>query len=149
MTEFVGSEERIAEYKECFNLYDRDNDGLISIEQMKQVIRSLGQCPSDKELKELQQKLGKTKVTFPEFLDLMGKVMQKSRNPESEIFEGFRLYDQRQTGMISMKDLRHVMMRNGEKLSQPEFDYMLKEAGISKQSTNVKYADLARAFKQV
>ena len=59
-------------------------------------------------------------MTFPEFLDLMGKVMQKSRNPESEIFEGFRLYDQRQTGMISMKDLRHVMMRNGEKLSQSE-----------------------------
>ena len=52
------------EYKECFNLYDRDNDGLISIEQMKQVVRSLGQCPSDRELKELQEKLGKTSLSF-------------------------------------------------------------------------------------
>ena len=48
----------LIEYKECFNLYDRDNDGLISIEQMRQVIRSLGQCPSERELKEVQEKLG-------------------------------------------------------------------------------------------
>ena len=59
-------------------------------------------------------------MTFPEFLELMGKVMQKKRQPENEIYEGFRLYDQRQTGMISMKDLRHVLMRNGERLSQSE-----------------------------
>ena len=59
-------------------------------------------------------------MTFPEFLDLMGKVMEKSKNPEKEIHEGFRLYDQRKSGTISMKELRHVLMRNGEKLSQSE-----------------------------
>lgn len=69
---------------------------------------------------------GKTKVTFPEFLDLIGKVMEKSKNPEKEIHEGFRLYDQRKSGSISMKELRHVLMRNGEKLSQSECKFLLK-----------------------
>lgn len=46
------------EFKECFNLYDRDSDGLISTEQMILVMRSLGQCPSQRELNELTQMLG-------------------------------------------------------------------------------------------
>ena len=47
------------EFKECFNLYDRDSDGLITIDQMKLVMRSLGQCPSQSELNEITKNLGK------------------------------------------------------------------------------------------
>lgn len=64
--------------------------------------------------------LGKTKVTFPEFLDLMWKMMQKSRNPEKDIHEGFRIYDTKNQGVVAIKDLRHIMTRTGEKLTQAE-----------------------------
>ena len=64
--------------------------------------------------------LDKSKVAFPEFLELMWKMMQKYRNPERDIYEGFSVYDTDKRGFISMNDLRHVMMRNGEKLSQQE-----------------------------
>ena len=46
--------------------------------------------------------------------------MQKSRNPERDIFEAFKVYDTKKQGVISMKDLKHVMMRTGEKLSQQD-----------------------------
>ena len=47
-------------------------------------------------------------------------MMQKSRNPERDIFEAFKVYDTKKQGVISMKDLKHVMMRTGEKLSQQD-----------------------------
>jgi len=50
----------------------------------------------------------------------MGTVNQRAKNPEKEIYEGFSLYDTRHTGTISMKDLRHVLTRTGEKLTQSE-----------------------------
>ena len=50
----------------------------------------------------------------------MWKMMQKSRNPERDIFEAFKVYDTKKQGVISMKDLKHVMMRTGEKLSQQD-----------------------------
>lgn len=59
-------------------------------------------------------------MTFPEFLDIMWKVMQKSRNPERDILEGFKVYDNKRQGLITMKDLRHVMTRTGEKLTPQE-----------------------------
>ena len=63
---------------------------------------------------------GKQKINFPEFLEIMWKMMQKSRNPERDIFEAFKVYDTKKQGVISMKDLKHVMMRTGEKLSQQD-----------------------------
>ena len=63
---------------------------------------------------------GKPKVTFPEFLDMMWLMMQKSRYPEKDIYEGFKVYDSKKQGVVSIKDLRHIMMRTGEKLSQQE-----------------------------
>lgn len=148
MAEHISSEQ-ISEFKECFNLYDRDSDGLISTEQMILVMRSLGQCPSQRELNELTQILGKPKVTFPEFLDIMWKVMQKSRNPERDILEGFKVYDNKRQGLITMKDLRHVMTRTGEKLTPQEFDYMLSQVGVSRNASSISYQDLARAFRHV
>ena len=46
------------EFKECFNLYDRDNDGIISLEEMKLIMRSLSQSPSEREIKEIGIALG-------------------------------------------------------------------------------------------
>jgi len=148
MAEHIDSDQ-IAEFKECFNLYDRDGDGLISTEQMKVVMRSLGQCPSQRELEDIVKVLGKQKINFPDFLDIMWQMMQKSQNPESDIFEAFKVYDDKKQGVVSMKDLRHILMRTGEKLNPQEFDYMLKEAGINKNSNHIKYSDLARAFNHV
>lgn len=55
--------------------------------------------------------------------------MQKSRNPEKDIHESFRIYDTKNQGIISIKDLRHVMTRTGEKLTTAEckFFYLIKE----------------------
>ena len=47
-----------SEYKECFSLYDRDGDGLISIEQLKLVLRSLEQCPTQMDMSQISSKLG-------------------------------------------------------------------------------------------
>jgi len=140
---------KIVEYKECFNLYDRDKDGMISIDQISVVMRSLGQCPSERELKEMTSKLGKKKITFPEFLELMWKMMQKVRDPEQDIYRAFEVYDQNKAGVITMRDLHHIVTRTGEKLSRQEFDYMVKQMGIPKNSTYVNYADLAKVFGHV
>ncbi|XP_065644128.1 calmodulin-A isoform X2 [Hydra vulgaris] len=141
--------DQIAEFKECFNLYDRDNDGIISIDEMMTVMRSLSQCPSEREIKEISLALGKNKITFPKFLEYMIPMMKKQRTWENDIYEAFRLYDKDKTGLISIKDLQHILTQTGDRLNQQEFEYMLKVTGINKNATHVKYSDLSRAFKEI
>ena len=148
MAESIDSE-KIAEYKECFNLYDQDNDGLISPDQVLVVMRSLGQSPTVREVNRLLAKTGKTKINFPEFLELMWQFTQKPRNAEQEIYTGFQMYDKEKTGRVSVKDLKHILTRTGEKLTSEELDFMLKNLGVGKGTTHVKYADIAKLFGTV
>ena len=75
-------------------------------------------------LKEYIFLAGKSKISFPEFLDVLLTFKTKSKKDwKDEIYEAFKAYDTKGAGFISMKDLRHVMLRTGEKLSPPECKY--------------------------
>ena len=70
---------------------------------------------------------GKQKVSFPEFLDILLNFKSKTKtNWKEEILAAFKAYDNSGKGYISMKDLRHIMLRTGEKLSPPECKCLLQ-----------------------
>lgn len=47
------TEEQIAEFKEAFNLFDKDGDGNITTKELGTCMRSLGQNPTEAEIAEL------------------------------------------------------------------------------------------------
>lgn len=51
------SPEQVAEYREAFNLYDVDTDGVIGLNELKETLTSLGQDPTDQEIKEMMEKV--------------------------------------------------------------------------------------------
>ena len=62
--------------RSCRRLFDRDNSGSISAQELGDVLRSLGQKPTAEELHEMIAELDGDKsglVDLQEFLDLMGR----------------------------------------------------------------------------
>jgi calmodulin len=45
--------DQVAEFKEAFALFDKDGDGTIDIKELGTVMRSLGQTPTDAELRDM------------------------------------------------------------------------------------------------
>ena len=41
------------EYQEAFKLYDKDNDGIISIQKLGRVLRAMGLNPTEIEVQEM------------------------------------------------------------------------------------------------
>eukprot|EP01087_Luapelamoeba_hula_P016320 TRINITY_DN5016_c0_g1_i1.p2 TRINITY_DN5016_c0_g1~~TRINITY_DN5016_c0_g1_i1.p2 ORF type:complete len:150 (-),score=53.33 TRINITY_DN5016_c0_g1_i1:57-506(-) len=124
------SEEQIAEFKEAFSLFDKDGDGKITSKELGTVMRSLGQNPTEAELREMIQEVDTDNngtIDFPEFLTLMARKMQDSEG-EEEIREAFKVFDKEGHGFISAAELRHVMTNLGEKLTDEEVDEMIREA---------------------
>ena len=72
------------------------------------------------------------KVGKIDFKQVYSALLQKAKQPESEedLRDAFKLFDKENTGFISMIDFRHLMTSLGEKLSEEEFDEIMRELNI-------------------
>ena len=123
------TEEQIAEFKEAFALFDKDNTGSILSSELATVMRSLGLSPSEAEVADLLNEIdvnGNHRIEFSEFLALMSRQL-KATDSQQELLEAFKVFDKNGDGFISAAELKHVLTSIGEKLTDAEVDDMLRE----------------------
>nr|XP_022332304.1 neo-calmodulin-like [Crassostrea virginica] len=116
------------DFKETFNLFDKDGDGTISTSELAMVMRSLGQNPSDMELEMMLRGVdedGNGSIDFEEFVLMMAKKLERS-NTEDEIREAFKLFDTDNNGFITVAELRNILTDTGEKIRPEEADELIK-----------------------
>eukprot|EP00906_Rhabdomonas_costata_P016358 RCo023460 len=127
------SQEQITEYKEAFNLFDKDNDGKITTRELGTVIRSLGQNPTESEIQTMIREVdadNNGSIEFPEFITLMSRKMHDTEDTEEEIKAAFDFFDEDHDQCVSAAELRRVMNNLGEKISEEEAEEMIREADV-------------------
>ena len=75
------TEEQIAEFKEAFGLFVKDEQKMIQTRELGIVMKSLGQNPTEAELQDMINEVdaeGVGKIDFPEFLSLMARKMKET-----------------------------------------------------------------------
>jgi len=128
------SDEKIAQFQSCFNLFDKDKDGYISSSEIGLVLRALGETPSEADIKRIAQQIdsnGDNRVDFNEFLNILTKQMEK-RITDDDIEKAFKIFDQNNDGQISCSELKHVITTIGEVLTEAEVDEMFKEGDVDR-----------------
>ena len=131
MTEQL-TEDKITEFKEAFEIFDKDKDGFITIKELGEIMKNLGQNPTDAELQDMINEVdidGNGNIDFKEFLGLMARKMRDT-DSEEELIEAFKVFDRDGNGLISSQELKHVMVSLGEKITDEEVDEMIKEADM-------------------
>ena len=126
--------EQIAEFREAFNIFDKDGDGRITAKELGTVMRSLGQNPSEAELQDMVNEVdldGNGTIEFDEFLYMMSRQMREG-DTEEEIIDAFRVFDKDEDGKITAAELTHIMKNLGEPLTQEEVDEMIAQADTNK-----------------
>lgn len=92
-------------------------------------MRKLGQNPSEAELIEMINTVddnGDHEIDFEEFLILM-KSRIGERDPEKELRDAFAVFDTDGSGSIDRKELKRLMKKLGQALSEAELDAMMDE----------------------
>ncbi|XP_033764298.1 calmodulin-A-like [Pecten maximus] len=122
--------EQIAEFKEAFDLFDKDGDGRVSARELETVMKSLGQEPTEQELVDMINEVdadGNGTIEFTEFLCMMQK-KGNTEDAEYQLKQSFSVFDKDGDGSITIDELRSVMDRLGERLTEAELKEMMEEA---------------------
>jgi len=134
LQEWQLTDEQVAEYKEVFMLFDKDEDGVLTYPELNVVMKSLGQRPSEKELLRMVREVSEDRIydtiEFNEFLQMMSKQMRNYS--QDSLRDAFRIFDKDDDGLISVEELRNIMLRLGEKMTDKELDEMIAEANCDK-----------------
>ncbi|RMZ88738.1 hypothetical protein DV736_g4030, partial [Chaetothyriales sp. CBS 134916] len=131
------SKEEIEGYKEVFALFDKDNSGTITASELGDVMRSLGQNPSETELRDMINEVDVDQsgaIDFDEFLKMMSTTL-KPIDVDQETRAAFAVFDKDGSGTISADELRQVMKSLGEDLTDAEIDEMIREADKDRDGT--------------
>ena len=130
--EQIISEEKITEFKEAFNIFDKDKDGYITTKELGDIMKNLGQSPSEAELQDMINEVdidGNGTIDFKEFIGIMARKMRDS-DSEEELIEAFKIFDRDGNGLISADELLHVMVSLGENTNTEEIEELIKEADL-------------------
>ncbi|XP_037090298.1 neo-calmodulin-like isoform X2 [Pollicipes pollicipes] len=130
LVEYGLTEELVAEFKEAFMLFDKDEDGVINMNELGVMMKTLGQRPTETELEKMVSTVdqeGTGQIEFNEFLQMMAKKMAGMES-EEELKEAFKVFDKDEDGLLTVGELRHIMTSMGEKMSNDEVDDMIREA---------------------
>lgn len=138
------SEDQIGEIQETFNLFDQRGDNKIAAHQLGDVLRALGQNPTESEIKKCgYAATPDARVSFEVFLPIL-KTISKNRTlpPLEDFIEGFRVFDKEQNCIITSAELRHILTSLGEKLSDEEVDQLFQ--GQEDGQGNINYEDFIK-----
>ncbi|KAI9139148.1 hypothetical protein BKA69DRAFT_1087832 [Paraphysoderma sedebokerense] len=137
-------QKQIGEFKEAFSMIDHDQDGFIDKEDLKDMLASLGQTPTDESIEEMIAEAPGS-INFTIFLTLFGERMNGT-DPEHEILQAFEAFDEKKTGYINADDLREFMTTMGDRFTDEEVDIMFKGAPVDAKN-NFNYRDWVRVLK--
>lgn len=127
------SVDQIAELKETFALFDKDGDGAITIPELADVLRDIGQVLRPEDVQKMIQEAdldANGVVDFPEFLAIVANRMLNEEENEQDLWSTFRYYDLNRTGLITASNLKFAMGRMGCRMTPEEADEMIREADL-------------------
>ena len=126
------TEELKNEYMDAFNMFDTNHDGTITPQKLGELMRKLGQNPSEADLIEMIEAVGKKgsrKIGFEEFVEMM-ESKNNECDTEEELINTFRVFDTESNGLISVQNLANIIRTLGETLTEKEIDEIITEADV-------------------
>jgi calmodulin len=138
----------VEQYKEVFQVFDKDGTGDITASELGEVMRELGLNPSEAELRDLVSEVDVNNdgvISFEEFLGLMSQTV-KDMDTEQELLKAFEVFDKDGSGTISSDELRNVLKSLGENLTDDEVEEMIKLADRNGDGS-IDYHEFANIMK--
>ena len=130
-------------------MFDTEHSGKIDYREFKAAMRALGyeikKIEVERCFKEVDKDLSHS-ITFEEFVKIVTPRLHP-KNSKEEIIKIFKLFDDDNTGKISLKNLWRVASELGESIPDEELSDLIKEASRGNDGL-IGFDDFYRVMKK-
>lgn len=123
-----GVPQSVTEFKEAFTMIDQNRDGFVDIEDLHDMLASLGKDPSQDYLERMVAE-APGPINFTMFLTMFGEKLNGT-DPEDVIRNAFACFDDNNSGKLNEEYLRELLMTTGDRYTEDQVDELLREAPI-------------------
>lgn len=125
-------QEKLDEYKEAFDMFDKDHSGTISIDEIAKIMKNFGNPMSKDDIKEMIKDIdtsGDGELDFDEFVTLMQR-QEVVEDDDDEVLRAFQSFDKDQNGYITNTEFRYILTKLGERFTDQEVDTLFRECDL-------------------
>ena len=122
------NEDQMAEFKEAFSLFDKEDKGAIGAEELGGAMRSLGHNLTEEEVHDLINEAdsdGNGLIDIEEFVSFLARRL-KSSEPEEDLQEIFKKFDKDGNGLLNDTDIKAAMAEMNEKMTDEDIKEMIE-----------------------
>ncbi|KAF3961751.1 hypothetical protein CMV_013670 [Castanea mollissima] len=138
------------EVKKIFNKFDKNGDGKISRDELKDILHALGSRTTADEVSRIMSEIDKDGdgfISLDEFAEFHKGGSSSSESSTKELRDAFDLYDLDKNGLISANELHEVLRRLGEKCTLNECSKMI--SSVDKDGDgHVNFEEFKNMMKQ-
>jgi len=122
------SQKQVAEFKDGFQIIDRDRDGVINLADLRAMFEEIGRIVDDAELENM---LGEAEgpINFTTFITMFAEKSSGEVDEDEVIAKAIRAFE-KEPGEIETDDFRLALMAFGDKFSKAEADDVLNAVEI-------------------
>ena len=144
-------EDKIAEYKEAFDMFDKDGSGTISVNEIVKIMKNFGYPIKKSEAQKMVQDIDDNsdgEIDFEEFVTLMEKQTNTVEESDEElVLRAFKSFDKDNDGKITNYEFKYILTQMGDKFSEDELNQLFKECNLDISGTLV-YQDFINFWKK-
>jgi len=136
------SDFEIEELREAFSVFDKDDSGSITAEELGLILKSITPSVvsniSDDDLTRLVQKFdrnGDGTIDFGEFLEMMCQAERGGEEQEDELRAAFAIFDKDGDNTITAKELMGIMSALGEDVDLDTCKLMIQSVDLDGNGT--------------
>lgn len=120
---------KIKEYRDAFELFDKDKDGSITSDELLDVLKCLSSHDNENLFREIIKEVdtdGNGRIDFEEFVVLIHR-RKKDILSEEDLRNAFRVLDKDGDKLISNEELKYLLSTLGENMTEEEVDEIIKD----------------------
>ena len=142
-------DERRKLMKEILDLFDPNNEGFINSKDTSKILQAMGRTLEEEDEQNFLQAADPEntgKISKDNFLATVEALFSLSKDNVNELMEAFKIFDINNTGKISVKNLKQILVKIGQDLKEEEADDLIKYIDVDKEG-NIDYADFIQVWK--